>query len=121
MKKVLLTMALVLAGSAAYADYKCSNADGVKMTVIENHLTRVGDTLVTLEKNGQTNLINGQLESSDGEVWTKKVFSLYPHPEDSLTVVTKPKNCGRALCIDNLLITSASLKWGGNETFFSCK
>lgn len=123
MKKMnLMVLLVVCMCSVVYADYQCTDFNNkVSMTVKENHITHLGDTSVSLVSNGETTQLFGTIHSEGGALLKKKVVELYPFQKDLLTIVSKPKYCGRGSCdSDAKSIITANLKIGETQTYFLC-
>ncbi|MGE0527580.1 MAG: hypothetical protein AB7G93_23370 [Bdellovibrionales bacterium] len=110
-------------GAVAHADYHCAVPGGqVKLTVDENNITRLGDTVATLQSGEEpASTLLGYMQSSGGALYIKKTMDLYPHTGDTLTIVTEPEFCGRGLCdLTSGPNITALLKMGETETYFTC-
>ncbi len=124
MKKInLMALLAVCMGSVAHADYQCTDFNNeVSMTVNENHITHLGNTSVLLVSATETTQLFGTIHSEGGVLLQKKVVELYPYQGDTLTIVSKPKSCGRGSCDWNTKpIITANLKIGETQTYFSCQ
>lgn len=124
MKKLnLMTLAATLLVSGlAHADYQCTD-DGneISMTVNENQITRLGNTSVSLVSATEKTQFFGTIHSEGGLLLKKKVVELYPFQGDTLTIVSRPRSCGRGSCdYDAKPVTTANLKVGKTQTHFSC-
>jgi len=127
MKKVLLmtTATLTLSGALAHAGYLCQSVpQGATLKVhVQDWPTRAGvDTNLELQEGSKKSFYYGALKSEGGSMYGKKVVELYPfYKGDTLTIVSKPKNCGRGFCDPaNDKVISAKLKIGNSETVFYC-
>ncbi len=124
MKKLKLTLwaAILVASGLAEADYQCVDfAKEITMQVKENHVTHLGDTSIFLVSSLEKTQFFGTIHSEGGVLLKKKVVEIYPFQGDKLTIVSKPKFCGRGSCNDNeKLVVSANLKVGETQTYFSC-
>lgn len=124
MKKLNLTMlaGMLLASGMAHADYQCTDyGNEISMAVNENHITHLGDTSVSLVSATEKTQFFGTIHSEGGVLLKKKVVELYPFQGDSLTIVSKPKSCGRGSCdYDAKPVITANLKVGETQTYFSC-
>lgn len=127
MKKAfaITTSAILLSGTLAHADYQCQSLpQGSTLSVkVQQYPNRVGtDTEVLLQDGPKKTVYYGALESEDGSLLGKKVVQIYPYYKgDTLTIVSKPKNCGRGICDpQNDKIIKAVLKIGNTETSFYC-
>ncbi len=125
MKKVILTMltSVLFVGGAAHADYQCTDLNNeISMTVSQNHTCHLGDTFVLLvsgTKQTETHLF-GTIHSEGGVLLQKKVVNFF-NSQDTLTIVSRPKICGRGACDPNASpVITANLKIGDTETYFSC-
>ncbi len=122
MKSNLLVALAIFAGCTAQADYKCTDfKNDVSLTVNENHFTQYGDTSITLVSEAQTTKLFGTVHSESGLLLNKKVVNLYPFQGDQLTIVSRPRFCGRGSCEpDAQPLLTASLKIGETQTDFTC-
>lgn len=123
MKKInLMILLAVCVGSVAHADYQCTDFNNeVRMTVNENHIMHLGDTSISLVSATEKSQRFGTIHSEGGVLLKKKVVELYPFRGDQLTIVSKPKSCGRGSCdYDGKPIIRANLKIGETHTYFSC-
>jgi len=124
MKKINLMALLVLClGSLAHADYECADFEQkVSITVNEDHITHLGNASVTLVSASENTQFFGTIHSEGGVLLQKKVVEFYPYQGDLLTIVSKPKACGRGSCdYDAKPSISAMLKIGESLTYFSCQ
>lgn len=115
-------LGVFLASGAAHADYHCLNKD-MSLDVKENHMTRLSNASVTLINGEQTKTFYGSIEAVDDFLLQKKVIDFYPYQgEEMLTLVTRPKFCGRGSCDDGGgTVTNADLKLGEEHIYFSCE
>lgn len=124
MKKLILTTltAIGLAGAIARADYQCADYnEEVSMRVNLKHITHFGDASIALVSATQKTQLFGKIQSDGGALLGKKTIEIYPFQGDTLTLVTKPKSCGRGSCDFNAPpIITASLKIGEAQKYFSC-
>lgn len=127
MKKVWIaaTATLLLSGALAHAGYSCQSVpQGATLKVsVQKWATRTGvDTHLELQEGSQKTDYHGALQSEDGSMYGKKVVELFPYYKgDTLTIVSKPKNCWRGSCDPgNDKIISAKLKVGNSEIVFYC-
>ncbi len=84
-------------------------------------MTHFGDTsIATASATGKTQFL-GTIHSEGGGLLTKKVVEIYPFQGDTLTIVSRPKICGRGSCdYDAKPVITANLKVGDSQTYFSC-
>ena len=124
MKKLTLTIltGVLLAGGAAKADYQCTDYNNeVSMSIKENHITHLGNTSIQLVSASKKSQLFGTIHSEGGVLLKKKVIDIFPFKGDTLTIVSKPKSCGRGSCDFNASpVFTAKLKIGEALTFFSC-
>ncbi len=125
MKSVLTTTmsAIIFAtGFAQAANYQCKSYNGkVTMTVLETQATRVGDTKIFLETDGQKSSLAGLSHIEPGVLMSQQVVNLFPFEGDTLTITKSPKKCGRGACdFEAAPHIAAVLKINENETFFNC-
>ncbi len=118
---VVLSLMSLVAG-VARAEYQCTSVDeGVRLSIYENHVSRYGDTGLLLESTDRKSYLFGNMRSEEGSLFKKKVVELYPFGGDMLTIVFKPKKCGRVSCkIGEVAFINATLKIGDNQTYLSC-
>lgn len=106
----------------AHADYECSSYLGKssKLSVDENHVTHLGDTVVVLKSEDNKKYLFGTMFNEGGGFLKKKVIEFYG-TNDTLTIVSQPKQCGRGSCdFDASPFISATLKLGESTTKFTC-
>ena len=127
MKKTLIAAAaaIFLTGTLAHAGYQCQSVpEGATLTVQEQKSpNRIGtDTEIFLQEGAKKTYYFGKIQSEVGGMLGKEVVYIYPHyNEDTLTIVSKPKSCGRGFCDpENDKIIKAVLKVGCSETSFYC-
>ena len=125
MKKVYITIStMILIGYHVHAGYLCdSDPIGIKLTVQKNQFMRTGtDTSLILQSETESTFYYGKLQSFGGPMFGKEVVQIYPFTSgDQVTIVSKPKFCGRGFC-DPLSdkLYQAVLKLNQSETFFNC-
>lgn len=119
----LMILVATFAGGVAHADYQCADySNETSMTVNENHITHLGETSISLVSATQKTQLFGTIHSEGGVLLQKKLVDLYPFQGDTLTIVSKPKSCGRGSCDYNAQpIITANLKIGETQTYFSCQ
>ncbi|MDB9786666.1 hypothetical protein OAB57_01050 [Bacteriovoracaceae bacterium] len=119
-KRSIFTLAFCATG-IAYADYSCTSHDGqVTIKMNEEHITPVGNTMITVQS--EENAINyyGVTKVSGGHFMTKKVVYFIYH-NGALTIIDKPKFCGRASCdYSSGPIITGKLELDNSEIHFSC-
>lgn len=124
MKKVKIAVLIgsSLLGGVAYADYQCVDySNEISMPVNEHHITHLGNTSILLASDQGKTYYFGNIQTDDGLLLKKKVVELYPYQGDTLTIVSKPKSCGRGSCdFEANPIITAKLKIGEIQTNFSC-
>lgn len=109
-------------GAVAQADYECTAYYGVqaKIVVDEDHITPLGDTVVVLENGDGKKYLFGSMVDENGGFLKKKVVEFYG-TEDTLTIVSQPKSCGRGSCdFDASPIIKADLVLNNIKTYFTC-
>lgn len=127
MKKTIIatTTVMFLSGALAHAGYVCQSVpQGTTLTVQEQKSpNRVGtDTEILLQEGSKKTYYFGNLHSEGGSMLGKEVIYIYPHyNNNTLTVVSKPKSCGRGFCDpENDKIIKAVLKIANSEIAFYC-
>lgn len=106
----------------AKADYQCtSNSyDGQKLSIEENQITHYGNTVVVHTSEDSQKIFLGSLYHEGGVLLNKKVIKFFGS-SGTLTVVSKPKFCGRGACDNNLdTKIEANLVLDEVETQFKC-
>ena len=126
MKIVTLTT-LIFSGllsltATAQAHYECQTyPEGSSLTVNENPQSHLGSTSVTVSAGGKKDEYVGVTHLDSGSLFSQTVIDLYPFQGDTLTIISKPKSCGRGSCDPaggNLI--SAKLKMGETSAYFDC-
>lgn len=126
MKKATLTtlafVSLMFATGVAHANYECSSSiNGPTLTVNEKHITHLGNASIVVTSGAEQTQYFGTIHSDGGMLLGKKVIELYPFQGDTLTIVSKPKSCGRGSCDFNAdPVITANLKIGETSTYFFC-
>jgi hypothetical protein len=124
MKKVFLTAVLgvLVFSNVAKADHQCTGySNEKKLFVDENNITDFGDTSILLVEGEKQTQLFGIKKVDFGLLLSKTTFAIYPFSGDTLTIVSKPKSCGRGSCDYNAdPIVSASLKIGDTTSYFYC-
>lgn len=119
-KLSIVTLAFCLTGMAN-ADYSCISHDGkIKIETKNYEMTRLGDTSVIVESEDETVTYYGNKSVFVGNFMTKQVVGFIDH-SGFLTIVTKPKFCGRGSCDYNSgPIITGKLALNNSEIYFSC-
>lgn len=124
MKKTFIATATVifLSGTLAHAGYLCQSVPHGATLKVQKQSTRLGDTVLLLQHGSEESYYHGKLQSEGGPMLGKEVIHIYPYNSgDTLTIVSKPKSCGRGFCDpDNDKIIKAILQIGYSETTFYC-
>lgn len=124
MKKLILAIltAAVSLGITAHASYQCVDYNNqLRMRINENHVTRIGNTSIHLVSATTNTRYYGIIHSEAGLLMSKKIMQIFPFQGNTLTIVSKPKNCGRGSCDFNASQdTIAQLKIGETQTNFQC-
>lgn len=125
MKTIITTIASVFfTGALAQADYQCYTIPaGVTLTTVNHQFTRISTDTASIIQNGQQKLFyDGKLQTDGGPMLGKEAIQIYPFEKgNTLTIVSKPKFCGRGFCdpMNNKLI-QAIFKIDNSETSFFC-
>ena len=122
-KKFLIALsAISLVSVVAQADYQCTDFNNdVSMAINEGHITQFGDTSVLLESSEEKKFLFGTMHSEGAILLKKKVVELHPFQGDTLTILSKPKSCGRGSCDPGATqVITAQLKTGENQSRFLC-
>lgn len=123
-----LFLTVVIYGGWARADYECHSYDQKSQLVVENShaaCNRLGFNahIVVINDTASTEFC-GQAEASKGGFISKTIIQLVTIKTQStglLTIIKKPKFCGRGRCDhgDGTTVTG-NLEFENSQTYFSC-
>lgn len=111
-----------LLGTVAHADYQCVDTEEkTHLTVLEDRGTRFADTTLELESEEGKKTLYGKILNEEGVFLSKKTIQIFPYLGNTLTIVSKPRTCGRGFCeTGSELVIKAHLIYDESHKWFTC-